>query len=282
MLLFGKKAKQASLCAAVVGDMADAVIAVDDKKTVAVLNKAAANMFGCAPEEIIGLPLHKILPEFQPPHVGGVVQIQGIKKGGAAFVALAHVVRSGQGFALVLRRPVTTAESEEELLRLAATDALTGVLNRREFVLVAAKEAERANRYARPLSVLMLDIDNFKKVNGAYGHEVGDLVLQKFASMCRGTLRGVDIFARWGGEEFAALLPETPIEGAGVIAERLRKMTADTPIDTGKHHIKLTVSVGVSQFRPGEVTIDAPIGRAESASVEAKKAGQNRVSVSRN
>jgi len=173
-------------------------------------------------------------------------------------------------------------KTEEELLRLASTDPLTGAFNRREFTAIAEREALRANRYHHPLSVLMLDLDHFKRLNDTYGHSAGDKALQRFTMICTNALRNVDVFGRWGGEEFVALLPETDIQGATVIAERLRKLTADNLLTYNDHKISFTTSIGIAEFKDGETSIDGVLSRADNAVYDAKKAGRDRISVFRN
>jgi diguanylate cyclase (GGDEF)-like protein len=129
---------------------------------------------------------------------------------------------------------------------------------------------------------MMLDLDHFKRLNDTYGHAAGDKALQRFTTLCCNALRNIDIFGRWGGEEFVALLPETDAEGAAVIAERLRKTVSENVLMYNDHRISLTVSIGIAQYRPDEIAIDAPLGRADTAVYDAKKAGRNRISVYRN
>jgi diguanylate cyclase (GGDEF)-like protein len=170
---------------------------------------------------------------------------------------------------------------EEDLRAQAATDPLTGVPNRRSFESTARREVERARRYAKPFAILALDIDHFKRVNDTYGHDIGDIVLKSMAEVCLTKLRATDILARLGGEEFAMLLPETDIEAAATLAERMRMAIETTPIATAKGALPITVSLGVAQHAPNEPTIDAAMKRADEALYEAKHSGRNRVVVAR-
>jgi diguanylate cyclase (GGDEF)-like protein/PAS domain S-box-containing protein len=170
---------------------------------------------------------------------------------------------------------------EEDLRSQAATDPLTGVANRRSFESTARREVERARRYAKPFAVLALDIDHFKRVNDTYGHDIGDIVLKSMAEVCLTKLRATDILARLGGEEFAMLLPETDIEAAATLAERMRVAIETSPIATAKGALPITVSLGVAQHAPNEPTIDAAMKRADEALYEAKRTGRNRVVVAR-
>jgi diguanylate cyclase (GGDEF)-like protein/PAS domain S-box-containing protein len=168
---------------------------------------------------------------------------------------------------------------EDELRAQASTDSLTGVPNRRSFDAAARREVERARRYAKPFTVIAIDIDHFKRVNDTYGHDVGDIVLRNMTKTCLEKLRITDVLARLGGEEFAVLLPETGVEAAVVLAERLRVAVASTPIDTVKGKLGITVSLGVALFALNETTIDLVLQRADQALYKAKHAGRNRVEV---
>lgn len=166
------------------------------------------------------------------------------------------------------------ARSREAATRLANRDALTGVLTRRHFGELAAREQALALRRAWPISVLMIDVDHFKAVNDRHGHPTGDAVLAHVAHQCLGMLRSGDLFTRWGGEEFVALLPATDADGALEVAERLRAGVADAVLPELRHRI--TASIGVATGT-GEETIDALIARADAAMYAAKRAGRNRV-----
>lgn len=164
--------------------------------------------------------------------------------------------------------------------RLATTDDLTGVWSRRSFFEHAARELQRSKRTARPLAALMVDADDFKAVNDSYGHAAGDQVLRNLADRCHGQLRIDDIVGRYGGEEFAIMLPETALEAAMGVAERLRAVVAATPFITDYGALTLTISIGVAVHYPGdETTLDALIDRADRAMYAAKRSGRNRVCI---
>jgi len=179
-------------------------------------------------------------------------------------------------------------QSEELYRQLAITDPLTGIFNRRHFYQLANSELQRTCRYCRPLAVMMIDIDYFKRVNDTYGHGIGDQVLQTLASLVREALRTIDIFARYGGEEFIVLLPETDLRAVRPIAERLCRKIAETPLPIEPNHIHITISVGGSAFDPSAQlspssttgTLDKLIDLADKALYEAKRAGRNRVCIS--
>lgn len=167
---------------------------------------------------------------------------------------------------------------QQELQHQAHVDYLTGLNNRRYFIELGEAELARAIRYGSTLSMLMLDIDFFKKVNDTYGHKTGDAVLQKLGQICRETLREIDLPARIGGEEFAILLPETSGEKAVEVAERLRQTIADTPVPL-EHGLPLhfTVSIGVATYTGDHINIDMLLNLADQALYQAKNSGRNRV-----
>jgi diguanylate cyclase (GGDEF)-like protein/PAS domain S-box-containing protein len=168
-------------------------------------------------------------------------------------------------------------EAEAEVARLATTDSLTGVANRRRFLEQLGAELDRVKRFGDPASLLMLDVDHFKRVNDTYGHAAGDTVLQHLAELSRLRLRRIDLFGRLGGEEFAILLPGTDRAGAELLAERFRHEVAETPAQTGKGPIAVTVSIGIAELAAVDPGQDAVLARADAALYRAKEAGRNRV-----
>mgnify|MGYP001214746533 CR=1 FL=1 len=165
---------------------------------------------------------------------------------------------------------------EFQLNYLATTDALTGANNRRHFLERAEDEVSRVKRYARPLSFLMLDIDHFKEINDTFGHAVGDDVLRALSSECKKLLRKTDIFGRVGGEEFAAILPETTLEVATQVAERIRQALAKVEIDGHGYSVLFTVSIGIVEQEYHQNLSDIMYS-ADKALYEAKKTGRNKV-----
>ena len=162
--------------------------------------------------------------------------------------------------------------------RLSVLDGLTGVYNRRSFDEQLTAEMKRSRRYEHPLSLVMCDIDNFKKVNDLYGHPVGDEVLREVARRMTRTLRDVDVTARYGGEEFALILPDTDADSAALAAERVRHVISDTPVHSGDLQVRVTLSLGVASF-PGCEDETTLIEVADEALMEAKQGGKNRVVV---
>jgi two-component system cell cycle response regulator len=174
-----------------------------------------------------------------------------------------------------------TTRENARLAALAHTDPLTQTLNRRALTVRLADELDRARRYSSPVTLLLVDLDHFKRVNDGYGHLAGDEVLRAMGGLLHEAARSVDMVARYGGEEFVVVLPETPLEGALAVAERLRERVARHPFSTGGHaRVSLTVSVGVATFpAPGLDSVDALFARADAALYRAKEEGRNRVRV---
>ena len=173
---------------------------------------------------------------------------------------------------------VKVQERTEQLLAshiLATTDSLTGIANRREFITVLEAEVDRVKRYGTPLSLAMYDLDHFKRVNDTFGHDVGDYVLQTSTGLVKENIRAVDVVARWGGEEFMVLMPQSDMQAARDSANRLRLAIAG-------HHFdkvgKLTASFGVATFEPQD-DLTALLKRVDDALYRAKEQGRNRVEI---
>jgi len=166
---------------------------------------------------------------------------------------------------------------EQQLKRLSDTDPLSGVGNRRHFMRVLEQETNRAQRLAQPLSLLVLDLDHFKRINDAYGHPVGDLVIRRFADLCTNGLRDIDVVARVGGEEFAILLIGTALGPALEVAERIRQQVESAAVSgSGDRVVSFTVSIGVTELTADESGVEL-FGRADAALYAAKRSGRNRV-----
>jgi len=180
---------------------------------------------------------------------------------------------------LVLLARVRTALREKErqdlLEKWATTDPLTEHFNRRHFFEMAHRELDRSNRLHSPLSFIMLDIDNFKKVNDQYGHLVGDMVLVRLAKILRQQLRSVDLCCRYGGEEFVLCLPDTHLEGAKDVAERIRLAIQQETIRSNDDlPLSITISLGVADNQ-GDQSVEGILKRADTALYQAKDGGRN-------
>ncbi len=217
-----------------------------------------------------GAPIH---------YEGRVLAVFSIEKQEPNFFQQEHIGRlaafAGQA-AIVLEN----ARVFDEMHQLAILDSLTGAFTRRHIIETATHEIERANRYAHALCAIMLDIDHFKNVNDTYGHQVGDVVLQKTIGLCRVNLRKNDLIGRYGGEEFLIILPQTETTHAIYIAERIRGQIERMEIETDRGSVSITVSIGVSQLEinrtiSADETLDKLVYEADQALYSAKQAGRN-------
>lgn len=189
-------------------------------------------------------------------------------------------IRAGER---VIKLEKQLAARNEQLRRLALIDELTGIGNRRAFDEALGRLFEQCRRFRHPLAVAMIDIDYFKRYNDAFGHRAGDDALQQVAKLIGQNIRTVDLSFRYGGEEFAYLLPETDIRGSAVVAERLRRTVenAKIPHPDNPPHDVITISAGVASYDPRMATdADAIVQLADQALYRAKAAGRNKVEVS--
>jgi len=204
------------------------------------------------------------------------------------------VVRSVENGKVVTREntvPISNLASEaglalevvslyDSMKIMAVTDGLTGLYNHREFYQSLRRELERARRYRHTLSLLMIDVDDFKQFNDRFGHPAGDFALRKIAELLRKCARTTDIIARYGGEEFAVILPESTPGGALMVAERIKSEVAENNfIKTANNSVHLTVSIGIYSSVNGDVSEDQIVSLADEASYVAKKSGKNQVVV---
>ena len=164
---------------------------------------------------------------------------------------------------------------EHELRNLTLRDELTGIYNRRHFDTRMREEVSRHKRYGHPMSLILFDLDFFKEVNDCYGHQAGDVVLKKVADLGMSGIRGGDIFTRYGGEEFACILPDTALPGARIVAERLLQSVAETEYQYRDYIMRTTISLGISELDPNKDSIESLIRRTDEALYEAKRSGRN-------
>jgi diguanylate cyclase (GGDEF)-like protein len=169
--------------------------------------------------------------------------------------------------------------TRDHLARLASTDVLTGVYSRRWWFDLAAKEFSRSRRYDRTFSLLMTDLDWFKRINDTFGHEAGDRVLRQFGGMLRKECRQSDVIGRLGGEEFALVLPETTLEAAQLIATRITEGCRSLATEASCAEVKCSCSIGVTEVRADDENLDGVLKRADRALYEAKQAGRDRWSI---
>lgn len=272
------------------------VLAADG--TLLQMNRAGLDMIEADSEsQVIG---HRVVELVTPPYQQAFVdlgervsrgesgtlefEITGLKGGHRWLETHAAPMRDIDGKIVGLlgvTRDVTAhKQAEQELQHLAQTDFLTGLANRRYFMVLAEQEVLRTLRYGGGLSVFMMDIDHFKVINDTYGHKTGDVTLQRFAEVSRKILRELDTIGRVGGEEFAVLLPQTDSEHALEVAERLRKSVADVEVvlDQGLP-LRITISIGVTTLAGISSNIDTLLNQADQALYRAKNTGRNRVCI---
>jgi diguanylate cyclase (GGDEF)-like protein len=190
-------------------------------------------------------------------------------------------VTLGESILKFISHSSVEARYHEEVYQLATHDALTELCNRRHFIELVEKEIARAQRHGRPLVMCIIDVDLFKPVNDQYGHAAGDGVLRQMAAVVRRFVRGEDIAARIGGEEFAVLLPESDLDAALAFAERLRLAVADETFVLGGEPRRITISIGVAGLGPGREDRSQLMQAADGQLYRAKEEGRNRVCVLR-
>ena len=191
------------------------------------------------------------------------------------------MVRIGQTIFKYLSGSNIESKYHEEIYRLTTMDALTQCFNKRYFLEAIERELNRAMRYGRMLSLIMFDIDHFKKINDSHGHLAGDYVLRELAGIVTRSLRREDVFARYGGEEFAIILPEIDPESSRHVAEKLRRSVADHCFAFAGETIPVAISLGIRNTAGAEdgLTVPAFIAAADAKLYEAKQTGRNRVCV---
>jgi diguanylate cyclase (GGDEF)-like protein len=160
---------------------------------------------------------------------------------------------------------------------LSETDELTGIYNMRGFAVIATRLFAQAQRYDRPASLLMVDSDNLKQVNDTHGHEAGNRLLRHVVKSMQAQLRFTDVAARYGGDEFVVMLPDTPLRGALEVAERMRRAIEEAPFAADDGRVPCTVSIGAASFPEHGRTLDALMSRADRALYQAKSGGRNRI-----
>ncbi len=200
---------------------------------------------------------------------GDISSVLKLIKHTAYFLVCLYLIHTLSLFRNVAHNAQTEAKEFE---KLAFFDELTGIANRRNLTEVLAKEVANAKRYQSSLSIVMFDIDHFKRVNDTYGHNIGDLVLKEVSNSVANTIRSGDSFGRWGGEEFLCILPNTDANFTFQLAERLRLGIADSLIDDGP---AITASFGIAQLNNLD-TLESFINRADQALYSAKEQGRNR------
>ena len=253
------------------------------------VNAALAAMVGRSPVELMGRSLPELglfeeqewRPHFDEVAETGAPTTFEIRAGSLGLVLRASIYRPEEGQVAAIFEDVTTEHRLlTEMERLARVDSLTGLWNRRFFLERAEEELVRLHRYQRPMSLLMMDLDHFKRVNDTWGHHIGDQVLAAVGGAIRENLRQVDLAGRYGGEELVVLLPETEYPEAQVVAERLRSAVAALRIPVGETVLTVTISCGMTSLRGDErLTLGQAMDQADQALYRAKRGGRNRTVV---
>lgn len=196
-------------------------------------------------------------------------------------IALLAKTGSGEGQVICVTNEITERkELYEQIEQMAIYDSLTSCYNRRHFINIAEKEISRANRYSRPLSLMIVDVDHFKNINDTFGHPTGDEILKQFVDLCKSHLRSADVIGRYGGEEFCFLFPETDADGAVKAAEKIRKYTENFLFRTSCGDLQITISAGVAcldSTAMNKMTLVDLFIASDKALYMAKKAGRNKV-----
>ena len=280
--------------------LGEGVYGVDQHGICTFINPAALEMLGLDSSDVVGADQHALFHHHRedgaPYPVGDCpvyLTLQDgqtrhtedwfLRKDGGGFPVLLTVTPvagsgAGAGAVVVFHDISERRRMETELRTQATTDALTGLPNRRHFLAEMERELGRIQRRpGQAAAVLMLDLDHFKLVNDGYGHAVGDVVLKHFAGMLTDSLRSSDLVGRIGGEEFSVLLPDSSLEQACLLAERLRRQVADATVYSSDLELHYTVSIGVTKVGADDRSGDGALARADAALYSAKENGRNRV-----
>ncbi len=280
----------------------DAILIVSSNGQMLAANQIACAVLGYSHENLLGLRIEDLVPErFRKDHsklresfqasaqhrrMGEVKYFPARRADGSEFMAEISIGKFPDPTTDTLQLVITIIDrtekvaTEKELERLANIDPLTNLKTRRRFYELAEHELTRSRRYDNPLALIYFDVDHFKKINDTYGHYVGDYVLKQIGVTCNQAFRDNDIVGRIGGEEFAAMLPETSLVGATVVADRLRISLGEMEISTsGSTSISMAVSLGVVCFDKTDSGLDDLFKRADKALYQAKHEGRNRVCV---
>jgi len=283
---------------AIVENSIDAVIVADQLGNIVFWNDASEKLFGYSFLEVVGKYVHDILPAYNlrdkadksfnkfkekgnGPVIGNRLQVRGLKKNGKEVhlqFSPNTIEVDGQLYIFAFLRDISDLITLQEKLRSQAMiDELTGLLNRRSYIERTEIAFSKSIRHKQPLSLMMLDIDYFKKINDKFGHLVGDLTLKAFSNSVAKLIRTEDLLARVGGEEFIIVMENLSIDNALILAERIRSEIDNLLINASGHQIKLTVSIGLASMISDDHSLELLQHRCDKALYQAKNSGRNRV-----
>ena len=290
---------QAWLNALVSGLSDYALVELDDCGRMQGWNASIERVTGFASDAVLGqsyahfyppdsLPTERVLDRLHEADSSGWSLEEGWRRRadgsrfwGSCLIAPLHAPEDtdpeNRAYSLILRDVSERREATQALWQSVSCDHLTGLANRRAFYDAAEIELKRWRRQPRPMSVLMIDADHFKRINDSHGHPAGDAVLRHLAACLSATFRAMDVVARVGGEEFAVLLPGSGLDGAEAVAQRVCERLREQSVRVDGIVVACTVSIGVATMEPGIDDINALLQRADSALYAAKAAGRNRV-----
>lgn len=278
----------------------DAIVVIGEDDAIVQWNPAAERLFGYSFKEAEGRSLHALIARTEDaersrsglahfascgtgPAVDAVQEMTAVRKSGEEFsveLSVASFLRGDKWYAVGTMRDITERKRQEQRLReLATTDGLTGLNNRRHFMELADRAMRQALRFESPLAAVMFDVDHFKRVNDAHGHDAGDEVLRTLSALALKTFRDIDVVGRLGGEEFGVILPRAGLEDARQAAERLRAAVEAAVVPTSAGDLGVRISAGVAVMGPGAEDVESLLKRADTALYAAKNGGRNRVEV---
>lgn len=282
---------------AVVQTAYDGIVSIDEQQNIRLFNDSARKIFGVEDgQEVIGSPLVRFIPQkYRKKHAEYVegfknsqidsrpmqarASVRGLRADGSEFPVEVTIskIRIGERTEMtaVIRDISEKNRLLEELLKASQEDHLTGLYNRKYFTQRLSEEIARCARFKRGFSLMMLDIDHFKRVNDLYGHDCGDKVLVWFAAILKKTMRTTDVVSRWGGEEFLVILPECEAEASFIVAEKVRREVERSEIGYDEQVLKITCSIGLQYFSHAKIAINDMIMSVDKAMYLAKRQGRN-------
>ncbi|EAR61565.1 sensor domain-containing diguanylate cyclase [Neptuniibacter caesariensis] len=280
---------------AIIESAYDGIVVINGDEDIEYMNESACDMFGFARDEIISKKLDLLIPKkYRSPHKAHVdafksspiksrqmharASVVGLRKDGEEFpveVTISKIaVGDGYEMTAVIRDISERSALMEELRKAAVEDALTKTYNRRHLDRILHRELARSQRFGHTFSVVLFDLDNFKQINDEYGHAIGDQVLISLVDAVNDQIREVDVFGRWGGDEFMLVLPETNLETATVWAERFWGLAVDEFFNLATTDMGYSFSGGITQYRAGDDTVEKILKRCDRAMYKAKENGR--------